>query len=263
MRASKAAQSANIVEDFKASTTNRRRDSLESLLDATGVLNGVHNPKKEARAIVRSGHSENSHKRQRSERSSTSIASSTNLHKRGKSDNPLRRSLLSDPSYLNGDSRIHLMSNYGAQHEGRRQVSGVQTDYFRLKARGITTLPDGTPLASSVAKNIIHQKRSFDGVQKSSTPQSSKHQPVARSVPAKFATRTEKLANGNDREDLEALKIRAKAFVSEKSRQKRTLADDDDEELFERAKRVREKMDEGAEWYRKEIERETASRSVS
>jgi nuclear mRNA export protein SAC3 len=264
MRTSKAAQSANIVEDFKASTSNRRRDSLESLLNATGVLNGVHDPRKEARAIVRSEHPENSHKRQRSERSSTSIASSTNRHKRGKSENPLRRSLLSDPSYLNGDSRIHLMSNYGAQHEGRRQVSGVQTDYFRLKARGITTLPDGTPLASSVAKNIIHQKRSFDGIQKSSTPQSSKHQPVARSVPVKFANHTEKLVNGNDREDLEALKIKAKAFVSEeKSRQKRTFADDDDEKLFERAKRVREKMDEGAEWYRKEIERETASRSVS
>jgi hypothetical protein len=38
---------------------------------------------------------------------------------------------------------------------------------------------------------------------------------------------------------------------------------DDDEELFERAKRVREQMDEGAKWYRKEIEMETASRSIS
>jgi len=38
---------------------------------------------------------------------------------------------------------------------------------------------------------------------------------------------------------------------------------DDEEELFERAKRIREQMDEGAKWYRKEIERETASRSVS
>ncbi|KAE9374765.1 hypothetical protein N431DRAFT_543996 [Stipitochalara longipes BDJ] len=267
MRASKAARSTNIVEEFKASTSNRRRESLESLLDASGVLNGVHNPKNEIRAIVRSENPEPSHKRQRSERSSTSIVSSTNRHKRGRSDNPLRRSLLSDPSYLNGNSRIHLMSNYGAQEEGRRQVSGVQTDYFRLKARGITTLPDGTPLANSVAKNIIHQKRSFDGIQKSSTPQSSKHQPVARSVPAKFAGYPQNLANGsskNEREDLETIKIRAKAFISEekKSRQKRAFMDDD-EELFERAKRIREQMDEGAKWYRKEIEKETASRSVS
>ncbi len=156
------------------------------------------------------------------------------------------------------------MSNYGPQEEGRRQLSGVRTDYFRLKARGITTLPDGTPLASSVAKNIIHQKRSFDGFRKSSTPQSTKQQPVARSVPAKFATDTEDQVNGNDREDLEALKIKAKAFVSEEknARQKRALMDDD-EELFQRAKRIREQMDEGAKWYRKEIERETASRSVS
>ncbi|KAN0103314.1 SAC3/GANP/Nin1/mts3/eIF-3 p25 family domain containing protein [Hyaloscypha variabilis] len=266
MRASKAAQTANVVEEFKAST-NRRRESLESLLNASGVLNGVHNPKNEIRAIVGSEHPEPSHKRQRSERSSTSMASSTNRHNRGRSDNPLRRSLLSDPSYLNGNSRIHLMSNYGAQEEGRRQVSGVQTDYFRLKARGITTLPDGTPLANSVAKNVIHQKRSFDGVQKSATPQSSKHNPVARSVPVKFAGHPENLAigyNKKEREDLEAIKLRAKAFVSEeqKSRHKR-LFTDDDEDLFERAKRVREQMDEGAKWYRKEIDKETASRSVS
>jgi nuclear mRNA export protein SAC3 len=263
MRASKTAKSANIVEDFKAST-NRRRESLESLLQATGVLNGVHDPQHEIRSIVRAEKPEPSLKRQRSERSSTSITSTANRHKRGKSDNPLRRSLLSDPSYLNGDSRIHLMANYGAQEEGRRHVSGVQTDYFRLKARGITTLPDGTPLANSVAKNIIHQKRSFDGVQKSATPQPFKPQPVARSVPAKFATQTQKLVNGKDREDLKELKIKAKAFVSEekKARQKRAFKDDD-EELFERAKRVREQMDEGAKWYRKEIEMETASRSIS
>jgi len=262
MRASKAAKSANVVEDFKAST-NRRRESLESLLQATGVLNGVHDPQHEIRSIIRAENPEPSHKRQRSERSSTSITSTANRHKRGKSDNPLRRSLLSDPSYLNGDSRIHLMANYGAQEEGRRQVSGVQTDYFRLKARGIVTLPDGTPLANSVAKNIIHQKRSFDGVQKSSTPQSSKHQPVARSVPAKFATQTQKLINGDDREDLKELKIKAKAFVSEKKTRHKRAFMDDDEELFERAKRVREQMDEGAKWYRKEIEMETASRSIS
>ncbi len=38
---------------------------------------------------------------------------------------------------------------------------------------------------------------------------------------------------------------------------------DDDEELFERAKRLREQMDEGARWFRGEVERDTASRSVS
>jgi hypothetical protein len=86
---------------------------------------------------------------------------------------------------------------------------------------------------------------------------------VPRSVPAKFAAHAQALAGGNEREDLEALKIKAKAFVSEeKSRQKRALVDDD-EQLFERAKRIREQMDEGAKWYRKEIDRDTASRSVS
>jgi hypothetical protein len=83
----------------------------------------------------------------------------------------------------------------------------------------------------------------------------------------KFAGHPENLAigcNKKEREDLEAIKLRAKAFVSEeqKSRHKR-LFTDDDQDLFERAKRVGEQMDEGAKWYRKEIDKETASRSVS
>jgi len=48
------------------------------------------------------------------------------------------------------------------------------------------------------------------------------------------------------------------------SRQKRSLANDEEEaDLFARAKRVREQMHEGSEWYRKEIERVSNSRSVS
>jgi len=164
LRSSKAVQSANVVEDFRASTSRRRKDSLGSLLDATGVLNGVHDTDDEIRSIMQRDEVEPASKRQRSERSGDSPSTNTSRHKRGKSDNPLRRSLLSDPSYLSGGSRIHLMSKYDAQDESRRHVSGVQTDYFRLKARGIATLPDGTPLANSAAKDILHHKRSFDGI---------------------------------------------------------------------------------------------------
>jgi hypothetical protein len=44
--------------------------------------------------------------------------------------------------------------------------SGVQTDYFRLKARGIYTLPNGAPLASSAAVDL---RRSLDS--KEATPE--------------------------------------------------------------------------------------------
>lgn len=269
LRASKAALSASMVEDFRAST-KRRRNSLESLLDATGILDGVHNSDEQIRAIVQDEiqKSEAERKRRRSRRVTDSSSTSTNQHKRGRSDNPLRRSLLSDPSYLNGGSRIHLMSNYGAQDEERRQVSGVQTDYFRLKARGITTLPNGMPLASSVANNTLHKKHSFDGINQPqpTTPKSSRQQPTPKSAPANNKQYEGPRSAARREDDIQILKARAKALIAEEetSRQrerKRSFDEGDDEELFARAKRVREQMDEGAQWFRKEIERSRSSTS--
>lgn len=260
MRASKATQSANVVEDFRASTKVRRRDSLDSLLDASV---GLHSSS-EVQLILHKESSEPAHKRQKSERSTSIETPIKAKHRRGRSENPLRRSLLSDPSYLNGGSRL-LMSTYEINNDNQRQVSGVQTDYFRLKARGIATLPGGSPLANSAAKDILHQKHSFDGISKSTTPQQSRQSSVAQSVPSKLVAHSQEVyssQNGNN--DIQALKERARAMIEEdkKSRQKRTFADDE-EELFERAKRVREQMDDGATWYRKELERDSQSRSVS
>jgi hypothetical protein len=269
-RALKAAQSASLIEDFRASasshrqkslnssTSSQQQESLESMLDATGVLDGVHDRNGEVRAIAQADETRPTPKRRRSEKSTCSATSSTRQHKRGQSDNPLRRSLMSDPSYLQGGSRIHFMPNYDMEEDSRPRASGVQTDYFRLKARGITTLPNGTPLASSVAMNTISKKRSLDGIRKPATPQQSKLQPSAQSVPVKPSRFV------NSLEDIQALKVKAKAMVTEdtKARQKRAFVDDE-EALFERAKRVREQMDEGASWYRKQIEKHSASRSVS
>jgi hypothetical protein len=278
LQASKAAKSSNVVEDFKASasrpvnlvessraSTGRRprNDSLESLLDATGVMNGVHDSTERIRAIAREEIEKAKYKKKRPGNSTNSQGSSASNHQRSRSDHPHRRSLLSDPSYLSGESRIHLMSKYDAQGE-ERQVSGVQTDYFRLKARGITTLPNGTPLASSVAKSFLHQKRSLDGISKPTTPKSSKLQPIPRSAPK--ANHLDGLRDTAERDDdIQLLKAKAKALMEEQeaSRQrerKRSYDEVDDEELFARAKRIREQMDEGAQWFRKEIER---SRSES
>ena len=264
LRASKTAQSANLVEDFRASTS-RRRSSLESLLNATGVLNGVHDSTEQIRAIVQDEIKKAGDLvRRRSERSNYSPSSSTSKTQRGNSVNPLRRSLMSDPSYLNGGSRIHLMSRYGAEDEERRQVSGVKTDYFRLKARGITTLPNGTPLASSIAHGALHKKRSFDS-SRPATPEASRPLAIPRSAPAINRHHPGPRGAVDGEGGLQALKDRAKALVAgeEKPRQrerKRSLDDDDDDELFARAKRIREQMDEGVQWFRREIER---SRSVS
>ncbi|EPE29720.1 leucine permease transcriptional regulator [Glarea lozoyensis ATCC 20868] len=278
LRASKAAQSTDVVADFKAladvhgaSRELRRRGSLASLLDATGVLDGVHDPSQQIQDIVHRDSSTTSSKRPRFDGPTDSQASSTssNRHKRGKSDNPLRRSLLSDPSYLAGGSRIHLMSDYGHDEQERRHISGVQTDYFRLKARGISTLPDGTPLASSVAKSITHRKRSFNGISKHPvTPLHSKHSSISRSVPPKTSAGFNRPRSSVERDDdIQRLKLRAQAVLAGNDRQqpKRSHEVDDNEDhaLFERAKRIREQMDEGSMWYKSEIARQSGSRSVS
>lgn len=264
LRASKTAQSANIVQDFKSSTINRR-NSLASILDATGVLSGVHDTTAQIRAIVQDEIKKSGDLvRRKSERSNHSPSSSTSRTRRDNSVNPLRRSLMSDPSYLNGGSRIHLMSRYGAEDEERRQVSGVQTDYFRLKARGITTLPNGTPLASSVANAALRKKHSFDN-SRPVTPEVPKQLTIPRSAPATNRHDSDTRIVVDREEDLRVLKNRARAVMAgeqwpQSKERKRSLDDVDDEELFARAKRIREQMDEGVKWFRSEIER---SRSIS
>ncbi|CAG8971333.1 hypothetical protein HYALB_00005951 [Hymenoscyphus albidus] len=265
LRASKTLQSTNIVQDFRASARSHRRESLESLLGATGVLDGVHDQNKQLQAIVRKEVKVNGTKRHRSNKAARPSSSSSH-HKRGGSDNPLRRSILSDPTYLTGGSRIHLMDKYDIKDETRRQVSGVQTDYFRLKARGIATLSDGTPLATSVAHNMLHQKRSYDGpLNQVTTPPRSRVSSIARSVPSKIAMDQDFRLSIDGNEDIQALKRRAQAVMQndERSQLKRSLHDDDDDALFERARRVREQMNEGMKWYREEREKESGSRSVS
>ncbi|KAK6584465.1 hypothetical protein PZA11_002689 [Diplocarpon coronariae] len=246
-RAARAAQAVNVVEEFKASTTaaRQRKGSLESLLEASGDLNGVHDSNREARAVVREARNPASIKRPRSVTSTDCISSVSSKHKRGRSDNPLRRSLISDPTYLKGGSRIHLIPNYKPNDEHRSQVSGVQTDYFRLKARGVSTLHGGTPLASSAA-NMLHHKRSLDGFVKKPRARHSRDRSMPRSVAATSVKVHEASRPVEDEEDdIEFLKARAREVMSEDevARRKRTL-DEDDKELFARAKRVREQMDE-------------------
>ncbi|QSZ37714.1 hypothetical protein DSL72_008813 [Monilinia vaccinii-corymbosi] len=277
MRASRAALSASVVDDFRASTSKDkkriigspkdRQSSVGSLLEGTGVLVGVHNPKDKIREIVYNEQAEHSNKRPRSSVSSIASDSTSITHRRNQLDNPLKRTMLSDPSFLNGGSRIHLIPSYEAAHETRPQISGVQTDYFRLKARGITTLPNGTPLATSVAKDPLRQRRSSDGASKPIRFRKSmmpKENAVPRSSPAREPAQQLLMPTPTGDEEIQRLKERARAVIaadSGRKLQKRGL--DDDEELFERAKRIRERMDQDSEWLRREVDRYSESRSGS
>ncbi|KAL3425874.1 80 kD MCM3-associated protein (GANP/Nin1/mts3/eIF-3 p25 family protein) [Phlyctema vagabunda] len=249
----------------RSTASKKRRNSLESLLNGNEVANEAHHLDDRIRKIVQEENSKTKNKRHKATRSSDNLGSSSLTRSQQSDDNPLRRSILSDPSYLGGGSRILLMDNYGLTDNLKRQVSGVKTDYFRLKARGITTMPDGTPLANSVAKTLLRHKKSSDGIPKAIRPKASKSQPLARSVPANLEWEAGSAKAGEEfSSDIQALKARARAVMEDdkESRQlKRKSRDFEEEELFAKARRIREQMDEGAEWYRKEIERSGSASS--
>ncbi|PQE10849.1 low temperature viability protein [Rutstroemia sp. NJR-2017a BBW] len=277
MRASKAALSSHVVDDFRASARTRhlsmspdeRRPSLKRLLAAPGVMDVAHSPSDQFQVVVGNGNPGPETRLRKSSVSSMASDSTTYGHQRVQSDNPLRRSLLSDPSFLNGGSRIHLMPYYQAAQETRPQVSGVQTDYFRLKARGITTLPNGTPLATTAAKDVLHRKHSFDGISKKSArghgSRIEKEQSIPRSSPARSFSQREINATAASDDEIERLKARAKEIMSKDFKPRGRLPkrglDDDDDDLFERAKRIRERMDQDSEWLRHEVDRYSETRS--
>ncbi|RFU35862.1 hypothetical protein B7463_g507, partial [Scytalidium lignicola] len=251
LKASKSAESNDLLENFRQSVRKPEKDSVDIEINTNGVLNGISRPEKQVRTTSDNGKRKVPQNTQNTSRSISSPDSPVRSHKRVKSDNPLRRSLLSDPSYLTGGSRIHLLSNYTWNDETRRQISGVQTNYFRLKARGITTLPDGTPLATSVAREILPRQRSLDNLRLLEPPNVGEKQYAIGGVPSKLSDTEDQRTSVERDMKIQQLKAKAKARFTEAVKPhevsyKRSLADDDEEELFAKAKRIREQMDEGA-----------------
>jgi hypothetical protein len=68
-----------------------------------------------------------------------SPASASSAHSRSLSESSARRSKVTAQDIAMGGSRIGLIPNYNVRDEDRlrRSTSGVQTDYFRLKALGV------------------------------------------------------------------------------------------------------------------------------
>lgn len=187
----------NLVDSFVAAADSKRKrarekreeqevqeereGSLDSLLNApvhdysiVNNGNGVERPKHASKSrrhsdkIVRVPHvnglvrsvGKAAHKS-----STQSIDLDRSTLRKSRLENPLRRSLADYPEAFNGASRLSLTKDYA---QDRPQISGVQTDYFRLKARGVHTMPDGTPLASSVA-NSLRKKHSHEEISRADT----------------------------------------------------------------------------------------------
>lgn len=252
-RASRAAEKRDVVDDFRASGGAKRQNTEQSLIPVKD-RSPSHAVAKHTPKVLKMGN-----------RLTNGESPRLSRHNQSPSEDLLRKSLLSDSAYLQGGSRIHLIPNYKPSMESRRQPNGVKTDYFRLKARGIMTLPDGTPLANTAAVHLKRQ-RSLDNIGKSMTPERPIGKPSASSVPSKPVANDVSSTSAGQDNDFEALKAKAKAVIAKekegKQKNKKRLLDDDEVELFASAKRVRDQMDEETLWMRAEIQK-SMSRSSS
>jgi len=308
-RALSKASKENIVQDFTKSVTasKNKRKPEEDMLAVTGVLHGVRDSGAKIRKIVHSDMAApkisttpaGSPVRDRFGRSTSSLGHSTaslqslldgdhirdsgtpkrrshtSTHKRSRSES-VRKDIPLNMSH--GGSRIHLMPpSWNPKDDKGPKPNNVQTDYFRLKARGIYTLPNGAPLASSAAvhlrpsliesaKHSLSRDKSAT-MSKVSTPDHSLKRSVSSlsySAPAKRARAAPAPPpDPNHKQEMEEIKERARRIMNEdalkrrleeerkKSQERGETKDEEMEELFRRSRKLKEDMATGEEWFRK------------
>ncbi|KFY25824.1 hypothetical protein V493_04424 [Pseudogymnoascus sp. VKM F-4281 (FW-2241)] len=306
----------DIVEDFNkslASSRSNKRKTEEDLLASSGVLGGIRNSTSKIRKVVHGDMAPPPHQRSttpvgsprtqsRFGRSTSSLGHSTSsLQSLIDADHRARSSSISDPNHksshkrtqsesvgrkapLNmsvGGSRIHLMpSGWNPKDDKGPKPNNVQTDYFRLKARGIHTMPNGSPLASSAALhmrpsliNSVRQSMSTSGASGTSSGLATPDRQLKRSIsklslsaPAK-RFRADPLPlpkpSPSSKQEVDDIKANARRIMNEdaskrrgeedrrRSLEKEKTRDDEMEELFRRSRKLKEDMAQGEEWFKK------------
>lgn len=325
--ASMRAATENIVEDFSKSVTsskNNKRKSEEDMLAASGVLSGVRDSTTKIRKIVRGNMAPPQLQRSTTPvgspprrdvfgRSTSALGHSTSsLQSLVNGDHPARQSAIGGPRHgashqrrrsesmrkdipLNmsvGGSRIHLLPpTWNPEDDKGPKPNNVQTDYFRLKARGIHTLPNGTPLASTAAVHLrpslidsVRQSLSASGGSGSGTGPITIATPdrrLKRSVsqfsqsapPKRLRADPAPKPNPNHSQEMEEIKANARRIMNNDASKRRreeerrqslereATKDEEMEELFRRSRKLKEDMEKGEEWYR--MYNDSWSRSAS
>ncbi|ELR02466.1 hypothetical protein GMDG_05515 [Pseudogymnoascus destructans 20631-21] len=320
------AQEANedIVEDFNkslASSRSNKRKTQEDLLASTGVLSGIRNSAAKIRKVVHGDIVPPPHQRSttptgsprtesRFGRSTSSVGHSTSpLQSLIDADHRARSTTVRDPNPksshkrtqsesvgrkapLNmsvGGSRIHLMpSGWNPKDDKGPKPNNVQTDYFRLKARGIHTMPNGAPLASSAALlmrpsliNSVRQSMLTNSASSVSSGLATPDRQLKRSIsklslsaPAKrFRTDPLPKPSPTNKQEADDIKANARRIMNEdsskrrkeedrrRSLEKEKTRDEEMEELFRRSRKLKDDMTQGEEWFKKY--NESWSRSAS
>ncbi|KFY49653.1 hypothetical protein V495_00549 [Pseudogymnoascus sp. VKM F-4514 (FW-929)] len=314
----------DIVKDFNkslASSRNNKRKTEEDLLASSGVMSGIRDSTAKIRKVVHGDMAPPPHQRSttptgspltqsRFGRSTSSLGHSTSsLQSLIDADHRARSTTVRDPSLksshkrtqsesvgrkapLNmsvGGSRIHLMpSGWNPKDDKGPKPNNVQTDYFRLKARGIHTMPNGSPLASSAALhlrpsliNSVRQSMSASAASSISSGLATPDRQLKRSIskmslsaPAK-RLRADPLPKPSptNNQEVDDIKANARRIMNEdaskrrreedrrRSLEREKTKDTEMEELFRRSRKLKEDMAQGEEWFRKY--NESWSRSAS
>lgn len=193
---------------------------------------------------------------------------------------PLRQSLLSDPRYLANETRLARLDDARMRSKNHSGSDYAQSPYFRLKSMGFTTSQNGSLQPIALATDFVERQARRDllrnGAIKNSTMTRKGHKAGWRSLnnlsdANKYAYSPEsddrRLAASNmSTEDVMSVKSRIKQQMraemstskgcgqEQKEITKRSMDHDEDEELFRRAKKIREMMDEDTQWFRKQSE---------
>ncbi|POS83716.1 hypothetical protein EPUL_004666 [Erysiphe pulchra] len=227
LKSKKEALSSSLVEDFKASTRWRRREIDPNSVAVCNLNSNVNAHLEDERKV---------HKRRKSDKSSSNNYSSSSRHQNSISTNSLNRSLLSDPSYLSGQSRIHSLHFLSGKDQNSKSSNGVKKPSFNSNSKILHHATSNESLKNyspDKLKMLEEMKSSLSGLQ----------------MKKKIDTLIDYKSDFNSPNKNEIQQNLGNQISYKKS------YIDDDSALFDRAKKVRDQMDEGAEWFKKEIKK--------
>lgn len=304
----KVKRAEGVVNDFKASvarTSAKRRVSEEGASSSatSSMLEesmGSNKSKRQRRALPNTILAPASHDDERQDFDHSCTQSESSMRQSRMTDTMSVRDIMVQS--FHNTSRIGLIPDYDPALHNSNASNGVISPYFRLKARGIVTLPDGSPLARSAAMKSgsdvgHHRSSSMVGLRPLTKSKVSKRtsrksgsdiggsqaemlwnasvgsmsKPFRPKPPSQYkatfsspsnsaagASQERVVEDVQEEVDLEKVKLKARAIMEkqtkqyEDSKRKQRLSGITDDELFAKARKLREAMDEESEWFREQ-----------
>ncbi|KAI9760220.1 MAG: 40S ribosomal protein S21 [Chaenotheca gracillima] len=188
---------------------------------------------------------------------STSLRRSiTSSHSPGFNSSTLRHT-----SFLSGNSIVKPSSSIGNRSTIPRGNAhdNIKSDYWRLKAAGLRTLPNGVTEPLSLSKGGLKRKTTTDAVSEAEPPKKSiKARPLQR--PSARSERPSPIGHGVAGGSPNGVNGHSQA--SPPATEASPPFDDEDEELFAQLRGLNKALDDGIEFYRGELEEESRRSSM-